>query len=113
MAARAAAIPANNPITNVPYVLPLPALPVPPAVAADPTVDPLQHALTQPGAVTAYAAPAGPNAARPADLAALALDPAGAQPAAVPAPAYGGWIGCMAVGNTKCAIRRKLYTKFK
>jgi len=84
MAARAPAIPTNN-AANVPYVG-LQALPVPPAVAADPTVDPLQNALTQPGAVTAYVAPAGPNAAR-ADLAALALDPAGVQPAAVPAPA--------------------------
>ncbi len=85
MAARAPAIPAINP-GGVPYVLPLPALPVPPAVAADPTVDPLVNALNQPGAVTPYVAAAGPDAAR-ANLAALALDPAGAQPAAVPAPA--------------------------
>ena len=87
MAARAPAIPANNPITNVPYVLPLPALPA--LAGADPAVDPLANALIQPGAVTAYAAPAGPNAAR-ADLAALALDPAGPQPAAVPAGTPGG-----------------------
>ena len=81
MAARAPAIPANN-AANVPYA-PLQALPVPPAVAADPAVDPLVNALNQPGAVTPYAAPAGPNAG--ADLNALALDPAGPQPAAVPA----------------------------
>ena len=81
MAARAAAIPANNP-AGVPYALPLPALPA--YAAADPAVDPLANALNQPGARTAYVAPAGPNAAR-ANLAALALAAGGAQPAAVPA----------------------------
>lgn len=87
MAARAPAIPANNP-AGVPYALPLP--PLPAYAGADPAVDPLQHALTQPGAATAYGAgPAGPNAARPTE-ASLALDPAGPQPAAVPAGTPGG-----------------------
>ena len=86
MAARAPAIPANNPV-GVPYALPLP--PLPAYAGADPAVDPLVNALNQPGAVTPYAAPAGPNAARPTE-ASLALNPAGPQPAAVPAGTPGG-----------------------
>tara|TARA_Y100000817_G_C16737684_1_gene490967 strand:+ start:50 stop:919 length:870 start_codon:yes stop_codon:yes gene_type:complete len=86
MAARAPAIPANNP-AGVPYVLPLPALPA--YAAADPVVDPLVNPLQPAGAVTPYAAPAGPNAARPTE-ASLALNPAGPQPAAVPAGTPGG-----------------------
>ncbi len=86
MAARAPAIPANNP-AGVPYALPLP--PLPAYAGADPAVDPLVNALNQPGAVTPYAAPAGPNAARPTE-ASLALNPVGPQPAAVPAGTPGG-----------------------
>ena len=86
MAARAAAIPANN-LGGVPYALPLPALPG--YAGADPAVDPLANALNQPGAVTPYAAAAGPNAAR-ANLAALNLNQAQALPAAVPAGVPGG-----------------------
>jgi len=84
MAARAAAIPANNP-GGVPYALPLPALPA--YAAPDPAVDPLANALTQAGAVTPYAAPAAPVAV--ANLAALNLPP-GVAPAALPAGVPGG-----------------------
>ena len=86
MAARAPAIPANNP-AGVPYALPLP--PLPAYAGADPAVDPLANPLQPAGAVTPYAAPAGPNAARPTE-ASLALNPAGPQPAAVPAGTPGG-----------------------
>ena len=86
MAARAPAIPANNP-AGVPYVLPLPALPA--YAAADPVEAPLVNPLQPAGAVTPYAAPAGPNAARPTE-ASLALNPAGPQPVAVPAGTPGG-----------------------
>ena len=86
MAARTPAIPANNP-AGVPYALPLP--PLPAYAGADPAVDPLANPLQPAGAVTPYAAPAGPNAARPTE-ASLALNPAGPQPAAVPAGTPGG-----------------------
>ena len=84
MAARAPAIPAVGVAGAYPALTPLPAYAI-----ADPTVDPLVNALNQPGAVTPYAAPAGPNAARPTE-ASLALNPAGPQPAAVPAGTPGG-----------------------
>lgn len=80
MAARAAAIPNANP-GGVPYVLPLP--PLGPYGALDPVTDALANPLNQPGAFTPYAAPAGPIGAR-ANLAALGLNVAGAQPGAVP-----------------------------
>jgi len=86
MAARVAAIPAANP-GGVPYLLPLPALG--PYGAPDLVTDALANQLNQPGAVTPYAAPAALPAAR-ANLAALGLNPAGAQPAAVPAGTPGG-----------------------
>jgi len=88
MAARAAAIPNANP-GGVPYLLPLP--PLGPYGVPDLVTDALANQLNQPGAVTPYAAPAGPIAAR-ANLAALGLNPA---------------------GPPKCRIGRKLYTKFK
>jgi len=80
MAARAAAIPNANP-GGVPYVLPLP--PLGPYGALDPVTDALANPLNQPGAFTPYAAPAGPIGAR-ANLAALGLNVAGAQPGPVP-----------------------------
>jgi len=91
--ARAPAIP------GAPYAQ-LQALPVPPAVAADPTIDPLANPL-MPGAAAAVVAPAGPQAG--ADLAALRLDPAGVQPAAVPAPAAAAGLDAwqMAIQNAQ------------
>ena len=86
MAARVAAVPAANP-GGVPYLLPLPALG--PYGAPDLVTDALANQLNQPGAVTPYAAPAALPAAR-ANLAALGLNPAGPQPAAVPAGTPGG-----------------------
>jgi len=86
MAARVAAVPAANP-GGVPYLLPLPALG--PYGAPDLVTDALANQLNQPGAVTPYAAPAALPAAR-ANLAALGLNPAGAQPAAVPVGTPGG-----------------------
>ncbi|RZD39636.1 MAG: hypothetical protein CXT73_07410 [Methanobacteriota archaeon] len=86
MAARAAAIPNANP-GGVPYLLPLP--PLGPYGVPDLVTDALANQLNQPGAVTPYAAPAGPIAAR-ANLAALGLNPAGPQPAAVPVGTPGG-----------------------
>ena len=86
MAARAAAIPNANP-GGVPYLLPLPALG--PYGAADLVTDPLANQLNQAGAVTAYVAPAALPAAR-GNLAALGLNPGGAQPAAVPVGTPGG-----------------------
>ena len=86
MAARVAAVPAVNP-GGVPYLLPLPALG--PYGAPDLVTDALANQLNQPGAVTPYAAPAALPAAR-ANLAALGLNPAGPQPAAVPAGTPGG-----------------------
>jgi len=83
---RAAAIPAANP-GGVPYLLPLPALG--PYGAPDLVTDALANQLNQPGAVTPYAAPAALPAAR-ANLAALGLNPAGPQPAAVPVGTPGG-----------------------
>lgn len=79
MAARAAAIPNANPV-GLPYLIPggVPG----PYAPADPVTDALANQLNQPGAVTPYAAPAGPTAA--ANLAALGLNPSGPQPAAVP-----------------------------
>ena len=86
MAARVAAVPAANP-GGVPYLVPLPALG--PYGAPDLVTDALANQLNQPGAVTPYAAPAALPAAR-ANLAALGLNPAGAQPAAVPVGTPGG-----------------------
>ena len=85
MAARAAAIPVNNP-GGVAYQLPLPVLG--PYGAPDAVTDALANQLNQPGAVTPYQPPGvGPLAlpAARANLAALALNPAGPQPGAVPA----------------------------
>jgi len=85
MAARVAAIPAANP-GGVPYLLPAA---LGPYGAPDLVTDALANQLNQQGAVTPYAAPAGPIAAR-ANLAALGLNPAGPQPGAVPAGTPGG-----------------------
>lgn len=85
MATRAAAIPNVNP-GGLPYLIP--GVPGPYA-SADPVTDALANQLNQPGAVTPYAAPAGPTAAR-ANLAALGLNPAGPQPGEVPVGTPGG-----------------------